>query len=71
MLKGIIKSFLGLDMIQACSILNSYAPNKPEGGKMKVCLHGDQGDGGLITLRLSLFTFSFCRTCVSLLVDNL
>ena len=31
-------------MIKVCTILNSYAPNKPGGGKSKICLQGDQGE---------------------------
>ena len=32
-------------MIKVGTLLNSYAPNKPGGGKSKVCLQGDQGEG--------------------------
>ena len=61
-------------MIKVCTLLNSYAPNKPGGGKSKVCLQGDQGEGIFSSPKVSQFTFftcSLCRACVPLQLDNL
>ena len=59
-------------MIKVCTIINSFAPNKPGGGKSKVCLQGDQGIFfSQKVAQFRFFTFSLCRACVSLRLVNL
>ena len=32
------------DLIALSSLINKYAPNRPDGGKMKIGTHADQGE---------------------------
>ena len=50
------------DLIALSSLINKYAPDRPDGGKMKIATHADQGEASDFSksFLVQLFFFSLC-----------